>query len=404
MKRRDFIQSSAALGALAAVGAVRSESEAKLKRVKVKSYRKLGKTDLKMSDISFGTGKRPASSLILRAIERGINYFDTAPDYGAGTSELFIGDALRKYKQRDKIQIASKFCSPVSYRKGASHLRLGSSKVDYKRAVEGSLRRMDTDYLDVVFVHAIGESREYEGERKRLLDDNMLSAAQDLREEGKVRYLAASSHGPHNMERLMMEAVRSGYFDLIMLAFNFMKFPEIPGVLKEAQARGVGVIAMKTLAGANDMDLDSKGAVFEHAAFKWVLQHPQVGGLVVTIKKVRDLNLYLQASGQAITATDRQMLERYAVLYGRDYCRTGCGDCEAGCPNDVPVAGILRYGMYFENYGQEKQAMHAYANLERDAENCLKCEDERCTMSCPYGLQVGLKLRAAHNTLSLGLS
>ncbi len=397
MKRRDFIKSSVVLtGAAALPGG--ADAEEAPEKARVRQYNKLGRTDLNMSDVSCGTGRLPSASMVLRAIDRGINYFDTAPDYGR--SEEYIGQALQRFKQRDKVYIASKFCDAVPYEAGVSHLQVGSSKQDYKTAVERSLQRLHTDYLDVAFVHAMGERKDYAGERARLFDPNMLAAADELRKEGKIRYLAVSSHGPYNMEELMLEAVRSGHFDLIMTAFNFMKFPQLPDLIKEAGERGVGVVAMKTLAGAKDMELDPKGAVFEHAAFKWVLQHPQVAGLVVTMKKVKDLDLYLQASGGEFTAADRLTLDRYAARFGSDYCRTGCSDCESGCPLGVPIASILRYQMYFEDYADEKNAMRAYAGLTRSAASCLDCTLDSCTAGCRHGLPVGLKLRSAHNALS----
>jgi len=353
---------------------------------------------MRISDISFGAGRLPAASLVLRAVDRGINYFDTAPDYGQ--SEHHLGEALARLKNRDKVYIASKYCDPVPFQKGVSHLQLGSTKQKYKDAVEGSLRRMGTDYLDVVFVHSIGELSDFEAERARLLDENMLAATDELKREGKVRFLAVSSHGPYNMERLMSEAVRSGHFDLIMPAFNFAKFPRVPEVIKEAQARGVGVVAMKTLAGARDMHLDPKEGVFEHAAFKWVLKHPEVGGLVVTMKRVGDLDLYLQASGKELTASDERLLDRYLAEFGRDYCRTGCSDCETGCPAGVPIASILRYQMYFEHYGDEKRAMEAYADLGLRAHDCLGCVAESCVGGCPHELPVASKMRIAHRQLS----
>jgi len=397
MKRRDFIKSSVALPAATALGTAPAIGGQKAK-AQVVSYRRLGRTDIHMSDISCGCGRLPSASLMLRAIDRGINYFDTAPDYGR--SEDYIGEALARFRQRDKVHIASKFCDPVAYETGVSHLQAIKTKADYKTAVEGSLKRMKTDYLDVAFVHAIGELDDYERERTRLLDEDMLTAAAELKREGKIRYLAVSSHGPYNMEKLIMEAVRSGHFDLVMMAFNFMKFPKVPDLLAEAKERGVGVVAMKTLAGARDMDLDPEGAVFEHAAFKWVLAHPEVSGLVVTMKRIRDIDLYLQASGQAQTAADHRTLERYTALYGSDYCCTGCSDCESACPARVPIASILRYQMYFEQYGEEKRAMQSYATLNRNASPCLDCSVESCATGCPNGLPVSLKLRAAHSVLA----
>jgi hypothetical protein len=399
MKRRQFIQSSVALTSLAGLGGATSAQAAK-EKARVQRYARVGRTAIEMSDISCGTGRLPSASMVLRAIDRGINYFDTAPDYGQ--SETYIGEALKRFKQRDKLYIASKFCDDVPYESGISHLQPGSSKQDYKLAVEHSLQRLNTDYLDVVFVHAIGESRNYDKERARLLDENMLAAFDELKTEGKARYLAVSSHGPYNMEKLLLEAVVSGHFDLIMPAFNFMKFPQVPEVLKEAKARGVGVIAMKTLAGARDMDIDPKDAVFEHAAFKWVLAHPEVAGLVVTMKRARDIELYLQASGGELKAADQLTLDRYAASFGRDYCRTGCSDCETGCPFSVPIASILRYQMYFDSYEDEKRAMQSYAGLQQDAAVCLSCAEQSCAKGCGHGLPVAHKLRAAHNALSFG--
>jgi aryl-alcohol dehydrogenase-like predicted oxidoreductase len=315
MKRREFIKSSVVLPA-AGLSVTSASASGNGDKSRVRRYTQLGKTDIRMSDISCGTGRLPSASMVLRAIDRGINYFDTAPDYGR--SEEYIGQALQRYKQRDKVYIASKFCGALPYEAGVSHLRADDSKQQYKQAVEASLKRLHTDYLDVAFVHAMGELNDYPAEQARLLSPTMLEAADELKREGKIRYLAVSSHGPHNMEKLMLEAIDSGHYDLIMPAFNFMKFPRIPDLLKQAKAKGVGVVAMKTLAGARDIDLDAKGAVFEHAAFKWVLQHPEVAGLVVTMKRAKDIELYLQASGAEMTAADQLILDRYAAQFGSD--------------------------------------------------------------------------------------
>jgi uncharacterized protein len=393
MKRREFIR--AAAFATAAVSVPSLHIEAADSAASVRSYRPIGKTGLKMSDISFGTGRLSAPSMVLRAVDKGINYFDTAPDYGQ--AEKTIGDAMGKIR-RAKVIISSKFCSPVPY---PGHLPLGTKKKEYIASVEGSLSRMKTDYLDFCFVHAIGEmSKDLEAEKKRLLDHEMLDAAVQLKKAGKVRFLATSSHGPANMEELLMTAVKSGHFDLIMASFNFMKFPSLTKVMKEAYARGVGVIAMKTLAGAKEMKIDGKGQEFSHAAFKWVLKHPEVSGLVVTMKTISDMELYLKASGAPFTSADQKVLDRYAILYGTEYCRTGCGTCESSCPAGVEIASVLRYRMYFHEYGMEKRAMKSYASLRKSASSCSGCDHPLCTGSCPFGLPVRDLLLNAHDDLS----
>lgn len=393
MKRRDFLKAAAFTAAAVTVPPLKGEAVSNTPSVK--SYREIGKTGLKMSDISFGAGKLSAASMVLRAIDSGINYFDTAPDYGQ--SEKTIGEAMAKIK-RDKVIITSKLCTPQPY---PGHLPLGTKKKDYIASVEGSLSRMKTDYLDFCFVHAIGEmNKDLESEKKRLLSDEMFEAVADLKKAGKVRFLGTSSHGPNNMEELLMIAVKSGSFDVIQPSFNFMKFPKLPEVMKEAHKRGIGVIAMKTLAGAKDMKVDGAAEEFSHAAFKWVLKHPEVSGLIVTMKTASDIELYLKASGAKFTAADKKVLDQYASLYGSQYCRTGCGECERLCPLGVEIASVMRYRMYFMDYGMEKRAMESYALLKRNAAACINCADPACVGSCPHGLPVKEMLCDAHESMS----
>ncbi len=398
MERRDFLKVAAIAAASASATPLRAETLTESTPT-VKNYRQIGKTGLKMSDISFGAGKLSAASMVLRAVDNGINYFDTAPDYGQ--SDKTIGEAMGRIK-RDKIIITSKFCNPMPY---PGHLSLGTKKKDYIASVEGSLSRMNTDYLDFCLVHAIGEmNKDLEAEKRRLLDDEMLEAATALKKAGKIRFLGTSSHGPNNMEELLMTAVKSGHFDMIQPSFNFLKFPKLPEVMKEAYKRGVGVIAMKTLAGAKEMKIEDSGEEFSHAAFKWVLKHTEVSGLIVTMKTVADMELYLKASGGKFTAADQRTLDRYAGLYGSEYCRTGCGVCEESCPAGVEIASILRYRMYFRDYGMEKKAMESYAQLKHKAAFCSGCSNPVCIGSCPYGLSLKDMLCDAHVSMSFTAS
>ena len=94
------------------------------------------------------------------------------------------------------------------------------------------------------------------------------------------------------------------------------------------------------------------------------------------------------------------LLERYDQLIARDYCRPGCGACLDRCPANVPVDDIFRYAMYFEDYGQEGDAMALYAALpsERDASCCASCPAP-CQAACPFELPIRSKMLQAHRTL-----
>jgi len=126
-----------------------------------------------------------------------------------------------------------------------------------------------------------------------------------------------------------------------------------------------------------------------------------VSGLVVTMSTYDQLDEYLVASGQPVTAADVDVLEKYDRLVANDYCRPGCGDCLDRCPHGVPVNDVLRYQMYAENYGLEKEAMRRYARLDpaRRADGCLDCPAP-CEAACPFELPIRRKLLHAHRDLA----
>lgn len=355
----------------------------------VKKYRSLGKTGIWMSDISFGGAGISNSDVVTRAVERGINYFDTSPDYSKEGSERVIGQALKPH--RDKVTIASKFCT------AGGHLPKDTPVGDIMRAVEGSLRRLQTDYLDVGIIHECNTL-------ERLMAPTFHEAFDRLREQGKVRFLGVSSHTP-NLEQVMRHAVDSGRFDMLLVAYNFNNWPDLTTIFRDAHARGVGVVAMKTLKGAKATvlkDFAGEAQAFSQAAFKWVLANPHVSGLVVSVTDFDQIDEYLYASGQAPADSDLALLERYDALISKDYCRPGCGACLDHCPYGVPVDDVFRYAMYFENYGHQKDAMALYANVpaERNASRCLTCPAP-CEPACPFELPIRAKMLRAHPMLTL---
>jgi uncharacterized protein len=393
MKRREFLKASTL--ATTALASTPFAAAATGDEPKIRAYRDLGKTGLKMSDLGLGVGNVPPSSIIRRAIDRGINYIDAGPGYAAGEDAL--GEVMGKL-QRDKLIITSKFSVPFGTGKP---LHVGAKKADYIQAIEGSLSRMKTDYVDICQVNGLGqESEKYEDEEKRLLDEEMLKAADELKKAGKIRFMGATSHGPNNTEALLLKSIECGHFDMIMLALNFMQDTQWQNVLKAAANKGIGIVAMKTLAGAKRTDIDAKGGAYEPAALKWVLNKPEVSGAVIRTKDVATLDLYLSASGQKFAAVDMRLLNRYSEQFADKYCRTGCNECQSACPKGVSIATIMRYQMYFKDYGLEKDAMKYYAGLDNTARDCMKCKIKSCANACPYGLPVYALLREAHNNLT----
>jgi len=354
----------------------------------VRSYRPLGTTGIHMSDISFGGAGIDDPDVVTRAVERGINYFDTSPDYAKTGSEQVIGKALKPHRQ--KVHIASKFCT------ADGHLPVDTPVADIIKAVEGSLQRLQTDYLDVCIIHEVNSL-------DRLMAPNFHEAYDRLREQGKVRFLGVSSHTP-NLEEVMRHAVDSGRFHMLLVAYNFNNWPDLTTIFHDAKQRGIGVVAMKTLKGAQASvlkDFSDPAQAFSQAAFKWVLGNPDVSGLVVSIRDHEQIDEYLYASGQRPTDSDLALLERYDQLIAAEYCRPGCGECLDRCPYGVPVDDMFRYAMYFENYGRTADARAKYATLSADhnASRCASCAAP-CQAACPFDIPIRTKLTRFHSLLT----
>ena len=354
---------------------------------RVERYRALGKTGLEMSDISFGGAGIGSADVVARAVDRGINYFDTSPDYSRTGSEQVIGQALRSHRQ--KVFIASKFCT------AEGHLPKDTPVDKIVASGEASLRRLPTDYLVVAIIHECNDL-------DRLMAPTFHEAFDRLKEQGKVRFLGVSSHTP-NLEQVMRHAVDSGRFQMLLVAYNFKNWPDLTTIFRDAHARGIGVVAMKTLKGARATVLkDFAGGkqAFSQAAFKWVLSNPHMSGLVVSIRDFDQIDEYLYASGKALAAQDVALLEDYDSRIARDYCRPGCGACLDRCPNGVPVDDVFRYAMYAEDYGWNGQAREQYAQIpvDRNASRCASCPAP-CEAACPFEISIREKLVAFDHLL-----
>ncbi len=355
----------------------------------VKSYRKLGRTGWQMSDISFGSAQVNDPDVVRLALDRGINYIDTSPDYADAMSEKVVGEAVAG--RRDKVFLASKFCTPDG------HLDVETPVAGIIKAVEQSLGRLRTDYLDLCHIHACNSV-------ERLMAPNFHEAFDRLKQQGKVRFLGVSSHTPE-LEMVMNKAVDSDRFAVIMVAYNFKNWPDLSNIIKKAHAKDVGFVAMKTLKGAyhtvlSDFEADERNS-FTQAAFKWVNNNPGVSGLVVSISRSSQLDEYLYASGKQLDPADLVLLERYDDLVAKHYCRPGCGECLDACPASLPVDDILRYSMYYEGYQRESEAIRNYARLGagRSAAVCADCSAP-CQGACPFDLPVRQKMLRADSLLS----
>lgn len=388
--RRQFLRHGIALTLGASVvnllpESVQSEPLAPRRRI-------LGKTGLSISDISMGSGGATVDAdLFHYAFDRGVNYFDTAETYplkAPREAETALGKAFRG--KRDKVVLTTKVSAQATSRRQGIMSRL-----------EASLRRLQTDYVDIYMNHGVNEVA-------RILNPEWLEFVELAKKQGKIRFSGMSGHAGHLIECLDA-ALDANAVDVILTAYNFGHDPkfyekftksfdiiahqtDLPRVLRKAHEKGVGVLAMKTLMGArlNDMKpFNQGGATFAQSAFRWVFSNPNVDGIVVTMKSRAMIDEYLAYSGQrGVSDRHVHVLRKYVELNGESYCRPLCSDCHDSCPYDVPISEVLRTRMYAVDYEDRAQAKAAYARLRPDASACLTCTGQPCSGVCPYGLDI----------------
>jgi len=379
--RREFLQRSAAAGlALAATPAVADAAP------RVRRHVTLGRTGLRVCDIGFGSSRLGDDvALVHHALDRGIDYFDTAESYTRGTSETTLGKALAG--RRDRVTLVTKA-------KLGAHMR----RDEMMGHLEGSLRRLRTDHVDVHFNHAVNDIA-------RLANPEWPEFTSRAKQQGKIRFVGMSGHSgllidcirhalEHDLVDVMLAAFNFGqdpaFYDSVLKRTDLIALqPKLPEVLQEARKKGIGVVAMKTLRGARHHDLTAyhENASYAQAAFRWVLSQGSVDSMVVTMRSPTEVDEYLGASGWTRTAaSDGRVLARYEERNGRLQCRYGCTACARACPAGVEIPEVLRTRMYAEDYRDLELAREDYAKLDRNAEACLSCSGEPCATACPHGL------------------
>lgn len=346
------------------------------------TYRTLGKTGLKVTSVAFGSMITSDGTVLERAADLGVNYFDTARGYQNGNCERMVGNALKS--RRKQLYLSTK-----------THAR---AKDGALADLDKSLQELQTDYVDIWFLHAIGKPSD--------INDEMLEAQRIAKKAGKIRFAGFSTHGGH--DEVIPAGVASGNFDVILSTYNFAMDPVMEKLLKSVSEAGIGVVAMKVMAGGqrrtgNGGDAKTKdilkrdGAML--AALKWALKNPYVHTTIPSITDMEQLDENLRAMKDAFTPADSKVLQARIRDIGPEYCRM-CGACSDQCRYSLPVADINRYLMYAENYGEFSLGREHFRVLPAASREvrCSICPD--CTVACPNGVQVRARLARAQEAFA----
>lgn len=400
--RRIFLKNILWASLATSIATTREIFASKAKKDRIKKgdmfYRRLGRTNLFISEISLGGSPLPTWAVLLEAINRGVNYIDTSESYGNGNSERQIGQLFKEIG-RDKIHVATKF-----------HLRRNWSEKSIMKAVNQSLKRLQTDYIDVLLIHG-AENPE------QLTDERVISAFERLKKEGKYRFRGLSCHQNHH--QVVKKAVECGYYDMVQLGYNVFDIQDakdnikvyddylgasgIRSLLAQAKSKNIGIIAMKTLkVGGKRQNLEKyrtgTTSIFQ-AMLKWVLENKNVSSAVTEMLTFDQLEEDLAVVGQSMTRKERKNLYGYVLENSENYCHL-CGLCQRNCPSGIKTTAILHCLVYYESYRKISLAKKFYSqlNISQTAASCQNCGE--CERVCPYGVNVRKKIREAQLKLA----
>ncbi len=334
--------------------------------------RKLGKTGLEVSEVGFGCMITSDQSVIERAVDLGVTLFDTARSYQGGNNERMVGAALKG--RRDKVVISTK-ARPTT-------------KAEVLASLEESLKQLGTDHVDIWYLHGTGTAAG--------VTDELVEALALAKQQGKARFSGVSVHSGHAE---VIPAVIAKKLDVVLLTHNFTMGDRNDALLRSLDEAGVGVVAMKTMAGGRGPEERARlqqraasGGLL--AALKWVLKSPHVHSTIPSMTDMAQLDENLRAMAEPWSPADEKVLTARFEQIRHDYCSM-CGACEGSCPKGLPVADMLRFLTYAEGYGQFALGREQFQSLPA-AFRDVRCGDcAGCPVQCPQGVVVARRLGRA---------
>ena len=337
-------------------------------------HRTLGKTGLKVTSVGFGCMITSDPSVITRAADIGINYFDTARGYQHGNNERMVGSALGT-KRRDVV-LSTKSAT--------------DNKAGLLKDLDTSLAELKTDYVDIWYLHA--------KDTPAAIHDDMIEAQQIAKQQGKIRFAGMSTHA---LPKMSEWTVDKKAFDVVLTVYNFTMDQKIDEAIAAVAKTGTGVVAMKIMAGGGharrpsepiDPRTQREGSML--AALKWVLNKPNISTTIPSMTDMDQLDENLRAMSEKFSPTDEKILTAHLDRIKPLYCRF-CGECDGGCAKGLQVADTLRILTYADGYGQFALARERFNELppHHATVRCGDCNE--CTVTCPHGVRASERIARA---------
>lgn len=374
INRRNFLKLSVAGGAgmlcpspLSA--SVESVSGLTLFNAKALERRPLGKTGIKLPILSMGVMRADNPNLVKAALNSGITHFDTANGYQEGRNESMLGKVFSEVP-REKIVIATK----INLKKD---IFTENAPEKFLEMFEESMARLQVKYVDILYLHAIADP-------KMVSHPPVMEVMKKLQAEGRAKHLGISTH--QNEPEVIKATVEAGIYDVVLTSYNFKQkhVEEVKQAISLAASKGLGVIAMKTMAGAKNVNCG--------AALKWAMQNKDICTAIPGYTTFDQLE-------ECVTACAKPKLtkeERYSLTASADsaenlYCQQ-CKQCDGQCPKGLPIPDLMRGYMYNFGYQFPSKARELVDELAIGANPCGECGS--CTVKCSSGFDVAGRINS----------
>jgi uncharacterized protein len=339
----------------------------KIERTPVLEYRPLGKTGMKVTAVSMGVMNCSDPSVLHRAFDLGINFYDTADCYMHGHNEEMVGKVF--HGKREKVFIQTKVHAHDEKKMRAS--------------VERSLRRLQTDYIDVLVWHNLNSPEE-------VSEPKLFEFMSKMKKEGKARFTGFSAHS--RMASLLREAAKSNLHDVALVSYNFTHSKNLKEAVALAAKSGIGIVAMKTQAGGYKKE-KMEGLSPHQAALKYILRDQNVSAAIPGVTTIEQIEECAAVMGTSFSKGDLDALKQYqSFLQGR-IC-TMCGGCVGECPYGVSRGDLLRAVMYHDGYENDSLLRESLQIITRqDIQRCSECPS--CSVICRRGLDIRAQIKMA---------
>ena len=346
-----------------------------------------------------GIDYEKAEKEVLLAIEKGINYFDTAYIYPG--NEECLGWILEKNHCRDKVNIATKL---------PQYLLRSATAID--KTFREELSRLRTDYIDYYLMHMFTDYAEWE--RLQKLGIEQWIARQ--KEEGRIRYIGFSYHGDTEMFLKILDAYD---WDFCQIQYNYLDERTQAGRtgLQAAAKKGIPVIIMEPLRGGKLVNLPEqakqvlashgKGYTPAELGLRWLWNQPEVTCVLSGMNSEEMVNENIRIASDAepghLTEEDMEIVAQICQII-RQREKVGCTGCRycMPCPKGVDIPGNFHYYnlMYMEKKSSARKEFARNMGLRKEpgfATQCVGCG--LCEKHCPQHLPIRQKLKEADRDL-----